>query len=79
MDVVLSVRCVEHLWSVVRVLLFSDAHVDSDVSVAQRIVFECDVKFMVLAHSLQKQKLVKSDLTTHACKSTCEKSSNLQL
>ena len=47
MDVVLSVRRVEHLWGIVRVLLFSDAHVDSDVSVAQRIVFECDVKFMV--------------------------------
>ena len=56
MDVVLSVRRVEHLWGVVRVLLFSDAHVDSDVSVAQRIVFECDVKFMVLAHPLQKRQ-----------------------
>ena len=56
MDVVLSVRRVEHLWGIVRVLLFSDAHVDSDVSVAQRIVFECDVKFMVLAHPLQKRQ-----------------------
>ena len=56
MDVVLSVRRIEHLWGVVRVLLFSDAHVDSDVSVAQRIVFECDVKFMVLAHPLQKRQ-----------------------
>ena len=52
-DVVFPVRCVEHLWRIVRVFLFSDAHVDSNVSITERIILESHLKLVVFRHFLQ--------------------------
>ena len=43
---------VEHLWSVIRILLFGAARVDPDVSVAKCIIFECHFKLVALSNSL---------------------------
>ena len=51
-DIVLSVWRVEHFWRVVWVLLFSDAHVHADVSIAKSIKLERDHEFMVVCHFL---------------------------
>lgn len=48
MNVVFTVGRVKHLWRVVRIFLLGDAHVDADVRIAERIVFERDVQLVVL-------------------------------
>ena len=47
MDVVLTVGCVEHLWSVVGVLLFSDTEVDTDMGITESVVLEGDVQILI--------------------------------
>ena len=47
MNVVLTVRSVEHLRSVVGVLLLGDTEVDADVGITQCVVLESDVKFLI--------------------------------
>ena len=51
-DIVLTVRRIKHLWGVVRVFLFSDAHVDTDVSITKGIVLECDIQLLIICHTL---------------------------
>ena len=46
LDVVLTIGRIEHLWCIVRVFLFSNAHVDADVSVAKRVILEGDFEFV---------------------------------
>ena len=50
LDIILPVGCVEHLRGIVRVFLFSDTHVDANMSVAESIVFESDIEFLILCH-----------------------------
>lgn len=52
MNVVFTVGRVKHLWRVVRIFLLGDAHVDADVRIAERIVFERDVQLVVLSQPL---------------------------
>ena len=40
LNVVLTVRRVEHLWCIIRILLLSDTHVDTDVGVAESVILE---------------------------------------
>ena len=40
LNVVLTVWRVEHLWCIIRILLLSDTHVDTDVGVAESVILE---------------------------------------
>ena len=52
LDVVLAVWRIEHLRSVVRIFLFSNAHIDANVSITQGVVLEGDLKFVAIRDSL---------------------------
>ena len=56
MNVVLAVRRVEHLRRIVRVLLFSDAHVDADVRVAESVIIESDLELVPVSNPLYCNK-----------------------
>ena len=57
MDVVVSVWRVEHFRGIVWILFLGNAHIDSNVSVAKRIVLEFDFQFCTVNDSLQKQEI----------------------
>ena len=40
LNIVLTVRRVEHLWCIIWILLLRDAHVDTDVGVAESVILE---------------------------------------
>ena len=40
LNIVLTVRRVEHLWCIIRILLLRHAHVDTDVGVAESVILE---------------------------------------
>ena len=40
LNIVLTVRRVEHLWCIIWILLFRDTHVDTDVGVAESVILE---------------------------------------
>ena len=61
-NVILTVRRVEHLRRVVRVLFLCDAHVDTDVSVAQGIVLECNIQLVVCINLSLNRLFVQSNL-----------------
>ena len=55
LDVVFAIRCVEHLGRIVRILLFRDAHIDSDMSIAESVILEFDLEFVAISYPLQRQ------------------------
>ena len=58
-DVIITIRRVKHFWCVVRVLFFCYTHVDADVSIAKRVIFESDVQFLIIGHPLSATKNIR--------------------
>ena len=56
LDVVLTIGRVEHLWCVVRILLLSHAHVDSNVSIAKSVILESDLELILVGDPLETRK-----------------------
>ena len=55
-NVVFAVRRVEHLWRIVWVFLFSHAHVDADVRVAEGVIIESDFELVPVGNPLYCNK-----------------------
>ena len=53
LNVVLTVGSVEHLWSIVRVFLFSHTHVDADMCIAESVILEGDIEFVAFRDFLK--------------------------
>ena len=56
LDVILTIRRVEHLRCVVRILLLRHAHVDSNVSIAKSVILESDLELILVGDPLEKDK-----------------------
>ena len=61
-DVIITIRRVKHFWCVVRVLLLGYTHVDANVSIAKRVIFERDVQFLIISHSLSAKKYIRRQM-----------------
>lgn len=59
-DVIITIRRVKHFWCVVRVLLLRDTHVNADMGIAKRVIFERDVQFLIIGHSLSAKKYIRT-------------------
>ena len=59
-DVIITIGRVKHFWCVVRVLLLRHTHVDADVGIAKRVIFERDVQFLIIGHSLSAKKYIRT-------------------
>ena len=61
-DVIITIGRVKHFWCVVRVLLLGYTHVDADVGIAKRVIFERDVQFLIISHSLSAKKYIRRQM-----------------
>ena len=59
-DVIITIGRVKHFWCVVRVLLLRHTHVNADVGIAKRVIFERDVQFLIISHSLSAKKYIRT-------------------
>ena len=66
-DVVVAVGRIEHFRSIVWVLFLGHAHIDTDVGIAQCIIFERDVQFLIITHSLRAKENKKYTSSAAIC------------
>ena len=55
LDIVISIRCIEHFWGVVYVSFLSNTCVDTNMSLTLRINFKRKLEFVTVRDSLQKK------------------------
>ena len=55
LDIVISIRCIEHFWGVVNVSFLSNTCVDTNMSLTLRINFKRQLELVTVRDSLQKK------------------------
>jgi len=60
-DVIIAIWCVKHFWCIVRVLFLSHTHVNANVGITERVIFERDVQFLIISHPRSYALFVKGN------------------